>query len=67
MTVDALLALLHERAASPDEDPAVDAGRDWQWDVNSDAIRMRAYTKEALPDPEKAWHTALALRDVVAL
>ena len=63
--MDALLTVLREQAASPDEDPAVDAGRDWQWDVNSDAIRMRAYTKEASPDPETAWHAALALRDAV--
>jgi hypothetical protein len=61
--MDALLAVLREHAASPEEDPNVDPGWDWQWDVNSDAIRMRAYTKEVLPDPEKAWQAAVTLRD----
>jgi hypothetical protein len=65
MTVDALLAVLREQAASPDQGPKVDPGRNWQWDVKSDAVRMRAYTKAVPPDPEKAWQAALALRDAV--
>lgn len=54
-SMDALLAVLHEHSASPDEDPEVDPGRDWHLDVNSDAIRLRAYTKATWPDTESAW------------
>jgi hypothetical protein len=68
MSLDALLAVLREHAANPDEDPEVGPQRDWHWDVNSDATRMRAYTKGVSSDPEEAWQAALALRDsVVAL
>jgi hypothetical protein len=66
--LDALLALLRKHAANPDEDPNVDSSWDWHWDVNSDAICMKAHTKQVWSDPEKAWHAAAALRDeIVAL
>lgn len=63
--MDALLAVMREHAASPDEDSDVDPGQDWHWDVNSDASRIRAYTKSAWPDPDMAWQAAIALRDII--
>jgi hypothetical protein len=63
--VDRLLDVLREHAASPDEDPKVDARKDWQLDVNSYATRLRAYTKQVWDDPESAWQGAVKLRDAV--
>jgi hypothetical protein len=63
--LDTLLAALREHAVNPDEEPEGNPSRDWRWDVNSDAIRMRAYTKEVSPDPQIAWQAAVALRDAI--
>jgi hypothetical protein len=65
MNLDGLLAVLREHAVNPDEDHEGNPMRDWHWDVNSDAIRMKAYTREVSSDPHMAWQAAIALRDAV--
>ena len=60
-----LLDVLREHAASPDEDSAVQPDRDWQLDVNSAVVSMKAFTKKASPDPQTAWQTAVSLRGAV--